>query len=191
MPRRKRTPEEIARKAKVRELMQELDINDMSDINALFKEFVGDILENGLEAELDDELGYSKYDYRNKDTDNSRNGHSTKTMKTSFGEIDIDVPRDRKGEFEPQLVKKQQTSLSGDIEEKILSMYAKGMTTRDIDAHIREIYGLEVSDSTVSRITDKILPVVKEWQQRPLEEIYAVVFFSMPSTTMSAARGKL
>ena len=176
MPRRKRTPEEIARKEKVRELMQELDINDMSEINALFKEFVGDILENGLEAELDDELGYSKYDYRNKDTDNSRNGHSTKTMKTSFGEVDIDVPRDRKGEFEPQLVKKQQTSLSGDIEEKILSMYAKGMTTRDIDAHIREIYGLEVSDSTVSRITDKILPVVKEWQQRPLEEIYAVVF---------------
>ena len=176
MPRRKRTPEEIARKAKVRELMQELDINDMSDINALFKEFVGDILENGLEAELDDELGYSKYDYRNKDTDNSRNGYSTKTMKTSFGEVDIDVPRDRKGEFEPQLVKKQQTSLSGDIEEKILSMYAKGMTTRDIDAHIREIYGIEASDSTVSRITDKILPVVKEWQQRPLEEIYAVVF---------------
>ena len=176
MPRRKRTPEEIARKEKVRELMQELDINDMSDINALFKEFVGDILENGLEAELDDELGYSKYDYRNKDTDNSRNGHSTKTMKTSFGEVDIAVPRDRKGEFEPQLVKKQQTSLSGDIEEKILSMYAKGMTTRDIDAHIREIYGLEVSDSTVSRITDKILPVVKEWQQRPLEEIYSVGF---------------
>ena len=176
MPRRKRTPEEIARKAKVRELMQELDINDMSDINALFKEFVGDIPENGLEAELDEELGYSKYDYRNKDTDNSRNGHSAKTMKTSFGEVDIAVPRDRKGEFEPQLVKKQQTSLSGDIEEKILSMYAKGMTTRDIDAHIREIYGLEVSDSTVSRITDKILPVVKEWQQRPLEEIYAVVF---------------
>ena len=176
MPRRKRTPEEIARKEKVRELMQELDINDMSDINALFKEFVGDILENGLEAELDEELGYSKFDYRNKDTDNSRNGHSAKTMKTSFGEVDIAVPRDRKGEFEPQLVKKQQTSLSGDIEEKILSMYAKGMTTRDIDAHIREIYGLEVSDSTVSRITDKILPVVKEWQQRPLEEIYAVVF---------------
>lgn len=176
MPRRKRTPEEIARKAKVRELMQELDISNMSDINALFKEFVGDILENGLEAELDDELGYSKYDYRNKDTDNSRNGHSSKTMKTSFGEVDIDVPRDRKGEFEPQLVKKQQTSLSGDIEEKILSRYAKGMTTRDIDAHIREIYRLEVSDSTVSRITDKILPVVKEWQQRPLEEVYAVVF---------------
>lgn len=176
MPRRKRTPEELERKAKVRELMRELDIKDMSDINALFKEFVGDVLENGLEAELDEELGYSRYDYRNKDTDNSRNGHSTKTMKTSFGEVEIDVPRDRKGEFEPQLVKKHQISLSGDIEEKILSMYAKGMTTRDIDAHIREIYGIEVSDSTVSRITDKILPVVKEWQQRPLEDIYAVVY---------------
>lgn len=134
--------------------MRELDIHDMSDINALFKEFVGDILENGLEAELDDELGYSKYDYRNKDTDSSRSGHSTKTMKTSFGEVDIAVPRDRKGEFEPQIVKKQQTSLSGDIEEKIVSMYAKGMTTRDIDAHIREIYGIEVSDNTVSRITE-------------------------------------
>ena len=176
MSKRKRTPEELERKAKVRELMQELDSNDMSDINALFKDFVGDILENGLEAELDDELGCSKYDYRNKDTENSRNGHSAKTLKTSFGEVDIDVPRDRKGEFEPQLVKKQQTSLSGDIEEKILSMYAKGMTTRDIDAHIRKIYGIEVSDSTVIRITDKILPVIKEWQQRPLEEIYAVVF---------------
>ena len=118
MLRKKKAPEEIARKAKVRELMQGLDINDMPDINTLFKEFVGDILENGLEAKLDDELGCNKYDYRNKDTDNSRNGHSAKTMKTSFGEVDIDVPRDCKGEFEPRLVKKQQTSLSGDIEEK-------------------------------------------------------------------------
>lgn len=97
-------------------------------------------------------------------------------MKSSFGNIDITVPRDRKGEFEPQLVKKQQTTLSGDIEEKILSMYAKGMTTSDIESHIREIYGIDVSDSTISRVTDKILPVVKEWQSRPLESIYAVVF---------------
>lgn len=117
MPRRKRTPEEMARKGKVQELMQKLDIHDMSDINALFKEFVGDILENGLGAELDDELGYSKYDYRNKGTDNSRNGHSAKTMKTSFGEADITVLRDRKEIFEPQLVKKRQTSLNGDIED--------------------------------------------------------------------------
>lgn len=180
MPKYKLSPEEraakAARKEKIRELMSEMQVKDMNDINSLFKEMVGDILENGLEAELDEELGYSKYDYRNKDTSNSRNGHSSKTMKTSFGDVEIAVPRDRNSEFEPQLVKKQQTSISQDIEEKILSMYAKGMTTNDISAHILEIYGLEVSDSTISRVTDKILPVVKEWQQRPLESIYAVVF---------------
>jgi putative transposase len=176
MSRRKMSPKERVRKEKLRELMSQLDIKDFSDINSLFKEMVSDILENGLEAELEDELGYSKYDYRNKETDNSRNGYSQKHLKTSFGDVDINIPRDRKGEFEPQLVKKHQTTLTGDIEEKILSMYAKGMSTNDIDAHIREIYGIGVSDSTVSRITDKIIPVVKEWQQRPLEEIYAVVF---------------
>lgn len=180
MPKYKLSPEEraakAARKEKLRELMSEMQVKDMNDINSLFKEMVGDILENGLEAELDEELGYSKYDYRNKDTSNSRNGYSSKTMKTSFGDVEIAVPRDRNAEFEPQLVKKQQTSLSQDIEEKILSMYAKGMSQNDISAHILEIYGLEVSDSTISRVTDKILPVVKEWQQRPLESIYAVVF---------------
>ncbi|MEG1972411.1 MAG: IS256 family transposase, partial [Oscillospiraceae bacterium] len=116
------------------------------------------------------------YDYRNKGTENSRNGYTPKTLKTSFGEAEIKVPRDRNGEFEPQLVKKQQTTLSGDIEEKIISMYAKGMTTKDIEGYIQEIYGLECSDTTISRITDKILPVVRDWQSRPLEEIYAVVF---------------
>ena len=90
--------------------------------------------------------------------------------------MEVSVPRDRQGEFEPQLLKKNQTSISQDIEEKILSMYAKGMTTSDIETHIRDIYGVEVSDTTVSRITDKILPIAKEWQQRPLESIYAVVF---------------
>ena len=90
--------------------------------------------------------------------------------------MEIAVPRDRKAEFEPQIIRKNETSLSWDIEEKIISMYAKGMTINDISAHIEDIYGIEVSDSLVSRITDKILPVVKEWQQRPLESIYAVVF---------------
>lgn len=88
-------------------------------------------MENGLEADLDEELGYSKYDFRNKKTDNSRNGHSSKKLKTSFGDVEVSTPRDRKGEFEPQLLKKNQTSISQDIEEKILSMYAKGMTTSD------------------------------------------------------------
>ena len=152
------------------------DITSMEDIQSLFKETIAEFMEKGLDAELEDELGYSKYDYRNKETDNSRNGHSSKTLRTSFGDVEVSVPRDRKSEFEPQLLKKNQTSISQDIEEKILSMYAKGMTTGDIEAHIRDIYGIDVSDSTVSRITDKILPVAKEWQQRPLESIYAVVF---------------
>lgn len=174
--RRNRSPEEEARRAKIRELLKESNIGSMDDIQELFKETIAEFMENGLDAELDEELGYSRYDYKNKDTDNSRNGHSSKTLKTSFGEVDIDVPRDRKGEFDPVILKKNQTSISQDIEEKILSMYAKGMTTSDIETHIRDIYGIDVSDTTVSRITDKILPVAKEWQQRPLEPIYAVVF---------------
>ena len=174
--RKNRSPEEMARRAKIRELLQESNISSMEDIHELFKETIAEFMENGLDAELDEELGYSRYDYKNKDTDNSRNGHSSKTLKTSFGEVDIDIPRDRKGEFDPVILKKNQTSISQDIEEKILSMYAKGMTTSDIETHIRDIYGLQISDTTISRITDKILPIAKEWQQRPLEPIYAVVF---------------
>lgn len=176
MARKNRSPEENERRAKIRELLQASNISSMDDIQNLFKETIAEFMENGLDAELDDELGYSKYDYKNKDTDNSRNGHSSKTLRTSFGDVDVAIPRDRKGEFEPQLLKKNQTSISQDIEEKILSMYAKGMTTSDIESHIRDIYGIEVSDTTVSRVTDKILPIAKEWQQRPLEAVYAVVF---------------
>ena len=113
---------------------------------------------------------------KNKFTDNSRNGHSKKTLRTSMGKVDIDVPRDRNGDFEPKILPKNQTSISQDMESKIISMYAKGMSTSDIEEHIRDIYGLEISDTTVSRITDKVLPAAKEWQQRPLESIYAVVF---------------
>lgn len=174
--RSKRPPEEKARREKIRELLQLSNIESMEDIQSLFKETIAEFMENGLDAELDNELGYSKYDYKNKETDNSRNGHSSKTLRTSFGDVEVSVPRDRKGEFEPQLLKKNQTSISQDIEEQILSMYAKGMSTGDIETHIRDIYGIEVSDTTVSRVTDKILPVVKEWQQRPLESLYAVVF---------------
>lgn len=176
MAKKDRRPEEMERRAKIRELLQTSNISSMEDIQNLFKETIAEFMENGLDAELDEELGYSKYDYRNKETSNSRNGHSSKTLRTSFGNVDVDVPRDRDGQFEPQLLKKNQTSISQDIEEKILSMYAKGMTTGDIETHIRDIYGVEVSDTTVSRVTDKILPIAKEWQQRPLESAYAVVF---------------
>ena len=176
MSRRKRSPEEQARREKIRELLQSSGISSMEDIQNLFKETIAEFMENGLDAELEDELGYTRYDYKNKKKENSRNGNSSKTLRTSYGDVEVAVPRDRKGEFEPQLLKKNQTSVSQDIEEKILSMYAKGMTTSDIEEHIRDIYGIDVSDTTVSRITDKILPVAKEWQQRPLEAVYAVVF---------------
>ena len=180
MPRYKKSAAERAaekaRREKILNFVHEMGADGIEDLQDVYKMMIGAVLEGGLEAELDDQLGYSKYDYRNKEVDNSRNGFSKKTLKTSFGETDISVPRDRNGDFEPQLVKKNQTTLTGDIEEKILSMYAKGMTTKDIETHIMDIYGLECSDTTVSRITDKILPVVREWQCRPLEDIYAVVF---------------
>jgi len=176
MSAKKVSPEQRALRNKIGELMDGAGLKSLGDIQEFYKEMIGHFLEKGLEAELEEELGYSKYDYRNKETDNSRNGYSQKTMKSSYGDITVDVPRDRKGEFTPQLIKKNQTTLTGDIEEKIISMYAKGMTTSDIESHIRDIYGIEVSDSSISRITDKILPIVKEWQQRPLESIYAVVF---------------
>lgn len=165
-----------SRRNKLREILGAMEVEDMGYLKTLFKEMVGEVLENGLEAELDEELGYSKYDYRSKDTENCRNGYSRKTAKTSAGAVEIAVPRDRNGEFEPQIIKKNETFLTGDIEEKILSIYAKGMSQNDICAHIEDIYGLEVSDSLISRVTDKIQPIVKEWQQRPLESIYAVVF---------------
>ena len=178
MARRNESPQ----KAAMRKMMQEyLKSNDISikngtDVNAVMRDMMSVILEGALDEEMDEELGYSKYDYKNKQTDNSRNGHSQKTMHTSYGDMEIDIPRDRNGEFEPQIIKKYQNTLSQDMEEKILSMYAKGMTTGDIESHMRELYDIDISDSNISRITDKILPVVREWQERPLEEIYAVVF---------------
>ena len=128
------------------------------------------MVNGSLEGELDDELGYDKYDVRNKQTENARNGFGHKTLQTSYGDVDIKVPRDRQGEFEPRLVEKHKTMLNDEIERKIISMYAKGMTTGDMETHIRDLYGLDISDSTISRITDKVLPIAKEWQARPLEK---------------------
>ena len=176
MGRRKRTEEQQARRALISELLSAANVQRMDDIQELFKETIAEFVEVSLESELDNELGYEPYDVKNKATDNSRNGHSKKTLRTSMGKVDIDVPRDRNGVFEPKILPKNQTSISQDMESKIISMYAKGMSTSDIEEHIRDIYGLEISDTTVSRITDKVLPVAKEWQQRPLESVYAVVF---------------
>ena len=170
------TEEQRARRELISDFLSAANIQSMDDIQELFKEALSGFMEGSLESELDSELGYEPYDVKNKETDNSRNGHSKKTLRTSMGKVDIEVPRDRNGEFEPKILPKNQTSISQDMENKIISMYAKGMSTSDIEDHIRDIYGLEISDTTVSRITDKVLPVAKEWQQRPLESVYAVVF---------------
>lgn len=178
----KRTRNESPQKQAMREMMKDylknndVHVKDGTDVNSVMRDMMSVLLEGLLDEELDEELGYSKYDYRNKDTDNSRNGHSSKTMHTSYGDMDVAIPRDRNGDFEPQVIKKYQNTVTQDMEEKIISMYAKGMTTGDIESHMRELYDIAISDSTISRITDKILPIVREWQERPLEEVYAVVF---------------
>lgn len=169
---RKLSPE---RKAFINSLIEHYQPEDAQDVQEMLKDLLGDTLQGMLEAEMDDKLGYTKYDYRNKDTDDSRNGYSKKTVVSSLGEIDLDIPRDRKGEFEPQAVKKNQTDISN-IEDQVLSMYAKGMTTRDISTHLRDVYGVDASAEMISHMTDRILPIAKEWQNRPLEKKYAVVF---------------
>lgn len=178
MARKKDSPQKAALREMMSTYLKENDvkIKDGTDVNSIMRDMMSVILEGALTEELDEELGYSKYDYRNKETLNSRNGYSQKTMHTSYGDMELDIPRDRKGEFEPQVIKKYQNTVTQDMEEKILSMYAKGMTTGDIESHMRDLYGVDISDSTISRVTDKVLPIVKEWQERPLEEIYAVVF---------------
>ena len=173
---RKKTPEEIRKRELLKELIQLTGTKTALQAQDLVKEILSGTLETMLNSELEEELGYSKYDYKNKQTENSRNGYSKKNILTSNGEIGLNIPRDRAGEYEPQIIEKHQTRLSGDIEEKIISMYAKGMTQNDISSHIQDMYGFEVSDSVVSRITDKILPIAKEWQMRPLERIYAIMF---------------
>lgn len=176
MGRRNESPEKKRRRALIAELMKDSSVKDGNDVNSLMREILSQVLEGSLEGELENDLGYSKYDSSSKFTDNSRNGYSAKTVHTSYGDVDIDVPRDRLGEFEPKILKKHQTALTEDMEAKIVSMYSKGMSTSDIEDHIRDLYGVDISDTTISRITDKIIPEIREWQSRPLDRIYAVVF---------------
>lgn len=129
----------------------------------MLKDLLGDTLQGMLEAEMDAKLGYSKYNYKGKDIDDSRNGYIKNTVVSSFGEIDLDISSDWKGEFKPQIVRKPQTDISN-IENQVLSMYAKGMTTRDISTHLQDVYGVDVSAEMISQMTDRILPIAKEWQ---------------------------
>jgi putative transposase len=161
-------------KSKLRQMIEEYGIKDMNDVHEFVKMLTAETIQAALDAELDSELGYSKYDYKNKQTDNSRNGYSKKTVQGNTGELEIKVPRDRQGEYEPQLVKKHQSDVSS-IEDKVIFLYAQGVSTRDIQKTMQEMYGIEVDDSRVSKITDKILPLIKEWQERPLQSVYAMM----------------
>lgn len=146
------------------------------EVNEVFKDAFSEVFEQIFQAELESKLGYSKYDYKNKETSNSRNGHSKKRLKSDIaGEFEVKIPRDRNGEYEPQMIEKYQRDVSS-IEDKILSMYAKGMSTGGINSHIEDLYKFSVSKEQVTRITDKIIPLAKEWQNRPLESCYAVIF---------------
>lgn len=147
----------------------------VDDVTEMLKNLFKDTLQEILEAEMEQHLGYDKHSSEGINTGNSRNGYSKKRIKTRFGHSEITVPRDRNGEFEPQVIKKYETT-SNQLEEQIIAMYAKGMSTRDIEDHMRDIYGLEVSATMVSKITDKIMPMVTEWQARPLGRVYPIVF---------------
>lgn len=162
-------------KEQVKALVRGNNFQSVGDVTKYLKDIFKDVIQELLEAEMEMNLGYSKEDPSTKNTDNSRNGYTPKTLKSEFGEVDVQIPRDRKGEFEPKIVPKYQRNVSG-IEEKVISLYARGMSTRDIGDQVRELYGIEMSAEMVSRITDRITPEIKEWQQRPLDAVYPFVF---------------
>src|ERR1700756_2312893 len=148
---------------------------DLIGENGLLKQLTKALVERAMNAELTHHLGYEKNDPQGRGSGNSRNGKSRKKLKGDFGEVDIEVPRDRQGDFEPKIVPKHERRFEG-FDDKILSMYARGMTTREIQGHLHEIYGVEVSPTLVSEVTDAVIEEVKAWQTRPLEPIYAIIY---------------
>ena len=153
-------------------------IDDVIGKDGLVQRLIKDVLENILEVEMGEHLGRDKYDRQtdiDQDDRNYRNGYSKKTLRSSFGDVDLDVPRDRKAEFEPQIVKKYET-VCNELDKKIISLYAKGMSTRDIQAEVEDLYGITLSPSMISKITDKVIATATEWQNRMLDEIYPIVY---------------
>ena len=157
----------------IRKLIEEYDIETATDIQEALKDLLGGTIKEMMEAEMDNHLGYGKSE--RSDSDDYRNGYKSKRINSSYGNMDIQVPQDRKSTFEPQIVKKRQKDIS-DIDQKIISMYAKGMTTRQISDIINDIYGFEPSEGFISDVTDKILPQIEDWQNRPLDEVYPIVY---------------
>jgi len=168
--------EEGKRRTMMMEMVQELGITNASELYEALRDMFAGTLEDMLKAELDEHLGYEKNDQHPKDTSNRRNGTTTKTLKTAHtGELTIDVPRDRESSFEPQVVKKGQNDVS-EIQDKVMSMYAKGLSDRDISAIIQDIYGFPLSHETISRIVERVIPRFEAWQSRELEAVYAFVY---------------
>lgn len=157
----------------IQQLLQEYDIQSAEDIQDALKDLLGGAIKEMMEAEMEDHLGYGKS--KRSDSDDYRNGYKRKRINSSYGSMDIQVPQDRKSTFEPQVVKKRQKDIS-DIDKKVISMYAKGMTTRQISETLEDIYGFEASEGFLSDVTDKILPQIEDWQNRPLSEVYPVLF---------------
>lgn len=164
------------KRAIIQQLLQEYDIETAEDIQDALKDLLGGTIKEMMEAEMDVHLGYAKSERIDRDDQSDyRNGTKRKQVNTSYGSMTIDVPQDRNSTFEPQVVKKRQKDIS-DIDQKIISMYAKGMTTRQISDTLMDIYGLEASEGFISDVTDKLLPQIEEWQNRPLDEVYPVLF---------------
>lgn len=159
----------------VQEIIRGNTFQNPGEVLAFLKDAFKDVLQEMLEAEMDVKLGYSREEVDKKATENSRNGYTSKTVRSELGPVQLEIPRDRNGEFEPKIVPKYKRDVSG-IEEKIVSLYARGMSTRDIHDQIKDLYGVEVSAEMVSRITEHIVPEIKEWQSRPLEAIYPFIF---------------
>ena len=154
-------------------MLQEYDIQSADDIQNALKDLLSGTIQDMLETEMDNHLGYDRYERSGEP--NYRNGTKAKTVRSKYGEFEVDVPQDRQSSFEPQVLPKRQKDISS-IDDKIISMYAKGMTTRQISETIEDIYGFEVSEGMVSDITDKLLPRIEEWQNRPLSPVYPIVF---------------
>lgn len=157
----------------IHQLLQEYEIQTAEDIQEALKDLLGGTIKEMMEAEMDDHLGYTKS--QRSDSDDYRNGYKSKRINSSYGSMDIQVPQDRKSTFEPQVVKKRQKDIS-EIDQKIISMYAKGMTTRQISDTLQDIYGFDASEGFISDVTDKILPQIEDWQKRPLAEVYPVLY---------------
>lgn len=167
--------EEKSKGKKILEILQEnYQIESAQDLSSAIKDLFKDSLQEMMNAEFETSMGYKKYDNKVEKT-NYRNGATKKKLKSEFGEFEFETPRDRNGEFEPRIVPKNKRDVSG-IEDKIISLYGRGLSTREINEQIQDLYGIEVSSTMVSNITDQILPKIKEWQNRPLESIYPICF---------------